>query len=69
MSNNFEEAIHQGFSRSDMAQEVSDTTERMEELGCFHCVHGRQCSPSCARIIDDEETFKTCHFFKEGGNT
>ena len=65
----FEEAIHQGFSRADVAQEIKEMDERMNHLGCRECFHLPEGSSVCDMIIRRDDAFKDCpYFFKKEEN-
>ena len=65
MSNAFEEARHKGFSVADMAQEMKEKEERIQELGCSDC-HYQIGFRACETIIEDDgETFPRCPYFKK----
>ena len=64
---NFEDAMHQGFSRADMAQELMELEKRMHGLGCDRCLHRDEISPVCDMIINHPEKFFSCGFCCERG--
>ena len=66
MSNSFEDAMHQGFSRADMAQEVEEMEKRIEELGCHLCKYSKRSIRTCETIIEDVEgIYPRCPYFKK----
>ena len=65
MSNAFEDAMHQGFSRADMAQELMELEKRMHGLGCDTCQHQCENAPTCNTIINHPEKFFSCGFYCE----
>lgn len=68
--NNFEEAMHHGFSRADVAQEIKEMDERMHQLGCLRgCIHFQKCSPVCDCIIRHDEKWDKCNFYIKEENT
>lgn len=62
MSNAFEDAMHQGFSGADMAQELMEMERRMHGLGCDRCLYRDEISPVCETIIKHPEKFFSCGF-------
>lgn len=62
MNNAFEDAMHQGFSRADMAQELMEMERRMHGLGCDRCLYRDEISPVCETIINHPEKFFSCGF-------
>lgn len=67
--NNFEEAMHHGFSRADVAQEIKVLDERMHQLGCNSCFHAKENSPVCDCIIRHDEKWDSCNFYAKEENT
>ena len=68
MGNAFEESMHQGFSRAEMAQEMLELERRIEALGCRECIHMIENSPVCNMIINSGK-YGACNFrCKRGGN-
>lgn len=68
MANAFEQAMHHGFSRAEMAQEMMEIHQRMIDLGCVACQHNKENSPVCACIIAHDEKYDSCMFLSKGGN-
>lgn len=62
---NFEDAMHQGFSREELAQEMRKIEERMHGLGCDTCQHQCENSPVCQTIITQPQKFFSCGFYCE----
>ena len=67
MSNEFEDALHQGFTRSEMAQEMDEREMRANELGCLSCVYRARASKTCDAIIEMDDTFHDCPYYKKEG--
>ena len=65
MVNSFEDAMHQGFSASEMADEMRELRERCQNLGCETCMYRNMAHPTCYRIIKNEDLEK-CPYYKEG---
>ena len=60
-----EEARHQGYSRSEMEEEMQEGEKRISELGCIRCRYIHNNSVTCQNVFDDEELYKKCPYFKE----
>lgn len=58
----FEEAMHHGFSRADLAQEIKEMEERIDQLGCNRCIHRFENSHVCDQIIRHPERWSECKF-------
>lgn len=67
MGNAFEDAMHQGFSRAEMAHEIMEIHQRMFDLGCLGCQHMNENSPVCACVISHPEKYDSCMFITNGG--
>lgn len=68
MGNAFEESMHQGFSRADLADEMLELERRIESLGCRDCAHMMENSPVCNMIIHSSK-YGACNFrCQKGGN-
>ena len=59
----FEEAKHQGYSASEMAQDMAEREQRAKDLGCFKCKWGEFRSPTCDLI--NESSRILCPYFKD----
>lgn len=62
MSNDFENALHQGYSAADMAADMAEVEARTNELGCYCCRYGQEYHPTCNNIIAG--CLGRCPYFK-----
>ena len=63
---NFEEARHQGFSQADLAQEMRELEERIDQLGCHMCKYAERSIKTCDNIIQDiDGIYPKCPYFKK----
>ena len=44
---------------------MQQTQDRMMHLGCPGCMYVERNIPTCSRVIDMEDVYKTCPFRKE----
>ena len=65
MGNGFEEAMHQGFSAAEMAQEAQEQMARVNSLGCLSCLYRDRNAAICGRIIEDDDLYSKCPYRKE----
>ena len=63
---NFEEAKHQGYSTADMAADMAEAQQRLNDLGCPICKWGEYRSPACYSIFEDVTKIVCPYFRKEG---
>lgn len=63
MSNNFENAMHHGYSAEDMRADIEEQEGRCRDLGCFLCVYRDRNSPTCDRVRDGE--MERCPYYKK----
>lgn len=59
----FEDAMHQGFSKADKAAEMAEYSARMTQLGCYACGYSSIYHPTCEHMIKGE--LEKCPYFKE----
>ena len=62
MSNDFENALHQGYTQADLAADEAEATQRMKELGCFACKYGARYR-ACETVIEGD--YDRCPYYKE----
>jgi Uri superfamily endonuclease len=63
---NFEEAVHHGFSKEELAQEMAEKMTRVDELGCSGCRYKFRNYKSCETVIELADRFKgICPYFKK----
>ena len=65
MSNEFEDAKHQGYSAADMASDVAEQMARYQELGCMSCIYAERYSNTCLTIRENADTYTKCPYRKE----
>lgn len=65
MNNAYEEALHNGYTPSDMAADMKEAQARSEALGCHECFYLSRNSRTCAAVLEGE--LPRCPYFKKGG--
>lgn len=65
MVNNFEEALHQGYSAADMVADIKENEERCMQLGCGECKYRYHNSPTCDMIFRESAIYARCPYFRK----
>lgn len=62
---NFEDAMHQGFSRGELAQEMAEFEKRMIDLECSGCAYVERGFKTCLTVIDSADIYSSCPYRKQ----
>ena len=65
---NFEEAMHNGYSRADLASDMQEKEKRCQTLGCPTCAYRNRISVSCDYVIEQDTIYEKCPYRKEDNN-
>lgn len=65
MSNAFEDAMHHGYSAEEMAQDMKEWLDTARRLGCTDCIYGKDYHVTCYNIIQNEDNYIKCPFYKK----
>lgn len=62
----FEEAMHQGYSREDMAADMTEMEIRADKLRCFECAYRNRAARACIAVLESEWLTQCPNFKKDG---